>query len=65
MGAQVRTEYTKLGKFIVVERFTEEEKRILDGRKLTPEEEPLHKEMVKARYALFEELKERMKAWVD
>ena len=65
MQEQVRTEYTRLGKFIVVERFTDEEKRILDGRGLTPEELEQHRQMVKTRFALFEELKTRMKNWVD
>ena len=60
---QVFTEYTRLGKYIVVERFTAEEKRVLAGEKLKPGEEERHKEMVKQRFSLFEELKKRSKDW--
>lgn len=50
---------------MVVERFTREEKRILDGRELSEDERSLHKEMVKKRFLLFLELKERMKNWIE
>lgn len=63
--SDVQTEYTRLGRFVVVERFTREEKRILDGRELSEDERSLHKEMVKKRFLLFLELKERMKNWIE
>ena len=46
-----------------MERFTAEEKRVLAGEKLKPGEEEKHKEMVKQRFLLFEELKKRSKDW--
>ncbi len=47
---------TRVGKVIVLEYFTEEEKRILDGRTNSEEEQQRHLEMVRERDFAFAEI---------
>lgn len=56
-------EYTRLGNVVLVECYTEEQRRILNGVCRTEEEKALHKELVKDRFRVFETVKRRIPDW--